>query len=209
MSMQFKGFDEAYAALFPEIWRAALLTSADRAAAEELTFQAFLRLGAASPETDAKATVYAALCDQIRAFYERKPRRLPRRDSFAAALPFPVTDALWAFMRLPLCRRMALLLKLAGFDPAASARFLHLPAFGIRLLLRKEQELAFLTDVLPEEGLPERISDRIYERFSERSVAVENAIHGARFAFDRLAPLLALAVLALFAAAWFVSESFR
>ena len=40
---------------------------------------------------------------------------------------------------------------------------------------------------------------RMYTRFAERSVGVENFIHDARNLFDRAAPWLALAVLALFA----------
>ena len=43
------------------------------------------------------------------------------------------------------------------------------------------------------------MNDRIVERFAERSVGVENFIHDARNLFDRAAPWLALAVLALFA----------
>ena len=51
------------------------------------------------------------------------------------------------------------------------------------------------------------LNDRIYERFAVRSVDVENAIHDARNAFDRVAPVLALLVLALFALAiWYVKR---
>ena len=49
--------------------------------------------------------------------------------------------------------------------------------------------------------------DRIYQRFAERSVGVENAIHAVRQVFDRVAPFLALGVLALFALSlWYVSR---
>ena len=51
------------------------------------------------------------------------------------------------------------------------------------------------------------ISDRVYDRFSERSVALENRLHAIRSRFDRIAPYLALAVIALFLfAAWFSSK---
>ena len=53
----------------------------------------------------------------------------------------------------------------------------------------------------------QRLSDRVYERFAERSVGVENAIHAVRQGFDRVAPFLALAVLALFAfSIWYVGR---
>ena len=50
-----------------------------------------------------------------------------------------------------------------------------------------------------------RTSDEIYARFAERSVGVENRIHDFRIGFDKIAPYLALAVLAIFAIAVFVS----
>ena len=49
------------------------------------------------------------------------------------------------------------------------------------------------------------MSDEIYARFAERSVGVENRIHDFRIGFDKIAPYLALAVLAIFAIAVFVS----
>ena len=50
------------------------------------------------------------------------------------------------------------------------------------------------------------MKDKIYLRFSERNVAVENEIHRAGRRFDRIAPFLALAVLALFVFAYFYVE---
>ena len=59
---------------------------------------------------------------------------------------------------------------------------------------------------MPEEDV-QALCDRVYERFAERSVGVENAIHAVRQGFDRIAPLLALAVLALFAfSVWYVGR---
>ena len=49
------------------------------------------------------------------------------------------------------------------------------------------------------------MSDEIYARFAERSVGVENRIHDFRIGFDKIAPYLALTVLAIFAIAVFVS----
>ena len=61
--------------------------------------------------------------------------------------------------------------------------------------------------VAQEEDDVQRLSDRVYERFAERSVGVENAIHAVRQGFDRVAPFLALAVLALFAfSIWYVGR---
>lgn len=50
------------------------------------------------------------------------------------------------------------------------------------------------------------MNDRIWQRFSERSVGFENSIHQARRTFDRIAPWLALAALALFAFAYWYTD---
>lgn len=64
-----------------------------------------------------------------------------------------------------------------------------------------------LQGVVPTEEDAQVLNDRIYERFSQRSVGVENAIHALRQGFDRIAPLLALGVPALFAlSVWYVSR---
>ena len=58
---------------------------------------------------------------------------------------------------------------------------------------------------VPAGGSADAMSDEIYARFAERSVGVENRIHDFRIGFDKIAPYLALAVLAIFAIAVFVS----
>lgn len=47
----------------------------------------------------------------------------------------------------------------------------------------------------------EELSDRVYLRFSERSVGFENRWHALRLRFDRMVPYIALFILALFLAA--------
>ena len=130
-----------------------------------------------------------------------KPHRLPKIETIKnGRLIFPVTDGLYALMKLPLARRCALCLLAEGFTQAEIAQILLVrPAKAARLCADpgiphwREDVLA----IAQTDEDAQRLSDRIYERFAERSVGVENAIHAVRQGFDRVAPFLALAVLAV------------
>lgn len=174
--------------------------------ARELTFQAFLRLGAAKNaeigENEAKRLLYSSslrLCDD---YFLKKMRRRPKRAALEAAAPFPVTDTLFSVLSLPFARRAALCFSLDGFAAGETASMLRrigrAAAHG-----PQEPDIPGWRDALLAVRLTQEeadaLSDRIYERFSERNVPLENAIHHARSAFDRAAPFLALAALALFA----------
>ena len=165
-----------------------------------------MRLGAAKEElvrdpVQAKALLYGAavrLCDD---YYLKKARRLPARGWLEEAeLPFAVTDGLWALLREPFARRAMAGLCAAGFDGDEAYALLRsarrLPA---RRLTPGEAQLAACQNVCLTQEETLAVSDEVYARFAERSVGVENAIHGAKSAFDRALPLLALLVLALFA----------
>lgn len=62
-------------------------------------------------------------------------------------------------------------------------------------------------EIAPDPELKHAMKDKIYLRFAERSVAVENKIHAAGRTFEKIAPWLALAVLALFAFAYYYVET--
>ena len=211
MAMEFQGFDDAYARYFPSVWRLCFLCTASLKAAEDLTFRTFLILGAAknaeAAADDRKIAelLYGSAVSLIRQYYEKKMRhRTNRKRLEALPLPFPVTEELVSTLRLPLNRRLVLGLRSAGLEDARVSGLLRLPSFYMKGLLK-------YTDTMPAELQPPTVlqgtmSDRIYKRFEERSVGVENAIHGARRTFDRIAPWLALAVLALFAFAYWYTE---
>ena len=185
----------------------------NRPDARDVAFQSLLRLGGARDadigEEDARLLLFRSAVRLSDDYYLRKLRRRPgRRALEAQRLPFPVTDALCAFLRLPFRRRAALALSQFGFSPQDIARILNVRPEQAQKLTedpaipgwREAVDSAKLTE---DETLV--LSDRICERFAERSVGVENAIHDFRNAFDRAAPYLALAVLALFAlSVWYV-----
>ena len=126
------------------------------------------------------------------------------------SLPFPVTDALVSLLRLPFSRQAALALTQFGFFQSKVAEILGVRAQKAARLCADPgipgwQEALSSMSMTEDETLA--LNDRIYERFAVRSVDVENAIHDARNAFDRIAPVLALLVLALFALAiWYVKR---
>lgn len=208
-------FDTHFARRGAQVGALCFLLCADRQGANDVAFQSLLRLGGAKdPAIDGDAAEFllfnnaVRLCDD---YYLKKMRRRPTRKSLAAqALPFPVTDALYALLRLPFRKRAALALMQFGFSQDELAKILGVqPAQAAKLCADPGIDgwQAALESMLLTEDEMLMMSDRIYTRFAERSVGVENAIHDARNAFDRAAPYLALAVLALFAiAVWYVKR---
>ena len=208
-------FDTYYEQWHREIGALCYILCRDRAGSRDVAFQTFLRLGGAKDseigEEDAKFLLYNSavrLCDD---YYLKKMHRMPGRKTLEAQdLPFPVTDALYALMRLPFRRRAALALMQFGFSQDELAKVLGVRASSVQRLTSDPgipdwQSALESTKLTEDEALG--MSDRIYPRFAERSVGVENAIHDARNAFDRALPFLAAAVLFICALAiWYVKR---
>ena len=208
-------FDSFFESWHQPLWRLCFIITRGRAPADELAFQALLRLGAAKDphigEQDARMLLFERAVYLGFDYFGHRPHRLPKIETIKnGRLIFPVTDSLYALMKLPLARRCALCLLAEGFTQEEIAAALRVrPAKAARLCADpgiphwREDLLAV---AMPEEDV-QALCDRVYERFAERSVGVENAIHAVRQGFDRIAPLLALAVLALFAfSVWYVGR---
>lgn len=190
-----------------DVYRLCLVLTLHPRDAQQLVFDAALRLAAAKDphigEDDARDLFFESAVRLCEDYYLRRMRRAPRREALGAALPFPLTDGLWALMRLPFKKRAALCLLHAGFSPQRAAKI-----SGLRTAPALHSSAAQALDAvfLPYEDA-QAISDRVYDRFSERSVAFENRLHAIRSRFDRIAPYLALAVIALFLfAAWYSAQ---
>ena len=200
-------FDSFFESWHQPLWRLCFIITRGRAPADELAFQALLRLGAAKDphigEQDARMLLFERAVFLGFDYFGHRPHRLPKIETIKnGRLIFPMTDSLYALMKLPLARRCALCLTAEGFTQEEIAAILRVrPHKAARLSAApgiphwREDVMA----VAQEEDDVQRLSDRVYERFAERSVGVENAIHAVRQGFDRVAPFLALAVLALFA----------
>ena len=208
-------FDTYYDKWHGEIGALCFLLCPNRSESLDVAFQTFLRLGGAKDseiaENEARMLLFrnaVRLCDD---YYLKKMRHAPNRKRLAAQdLPFSVTDAHTALLRLPFRRRAALALAEFGFSGNELAEILGVRPAALPRLTDKP-EIDGWQDALESMKLTEDealiMSDRIYTRFAERSVGVENAIHDARNAFDRALPYLALAVFALFAlAVWYVKR---
>ena len=208
-------FDSFFESWHQPLWRLCFMITRGRAPANELAFQALLRLGAAKDphigDGEARMLRFERAVYLGFDYYSHRPHRLPKIETIKnGRLVFPVTDGLYALMKLPLARRCALCLTAEGFTQEEIAEILRVrPAKAARLCADpgiphwREDLLAV---AMPEEDV-QALCDRVYERFAERSVGVENAIHAVRQGFDRIAPLLALAVLALFAfSIWYVGR---
>ena len=206
-------FDDYFARHANQIGALCLLLCRDRKGADYAAFQSLLRLGGAKDpqigDADARMLLFSSavrLCDD---FYLKKMHRMPSRARLEAmGLHFPVTPALLSLMRLPFARRAALALFRFGFSLQEIAILLHKSEKHAQALIADPDipgwEEALDSMLMTEDQLLE-MSDRIYERFAERSVGVENAIHDLRNAFDRAAPFLALLALAICAlAVWYV-----
>ena len=215
MSKICDAFDSFFDFWQQPLWRLCFIITRGRAPADELAFQALLRLGAAKDphigEQDARMLLFERAVYLGFDYFGHRPHRLPKIETIKnGRLIFPVTDGLYALMKLPLARRCALCLTAEGFTQEEIAAILRVrPGKAARLCADpgithwREDVMA----VAQEEDDVQRLSDRVYERFAERSVGVENAIHAVRQGFDRVAPFLALAVLALFAfSIWYVGR---
>lgn len=208
-------FETYYEQWHGEIGALCYILCRSRAGSLDVAFQTFLRLGGAkNPDIghkEARFLLYNSavrLCDD---YYLKKMHRMPGRKKLEAQdLPFAVTDALYALMRLPFRRRAALALTQFGFSQDELAEILGVRAGAVQKLTEDPgiegwQNALESVKLTEDEAL--EMNDRIYTRFAERSVGVENAIHDARNAFDRALPYLATAVLAIFAlAVWYVQR---
>lgn len=209
---QFETFYEAWNA---PIGALCFLLTGHRADSRDVSFQTFLRLGGAKdPEIgkdEARMLLFSSavrLCDD---YYLKKLRKPHSRKTLEMQnLPFPVTDAVCALLRLPFRRRAALALSHFGFSLQEIAQLLHIRPETAEKLIADPQIPGWqgaLDSMTMTEDEAYILNDRIYERFAVRSVGVENAIHDARNAFDRALPYLAAAVLALCAlAVWYVKK---
>lgn len=206
-------FDTYYEQWSRQIGALCFLLCGHRRDSADVAFQSFLRLGGAKDpeiaEKEARMLLFHSavrLCDD---YYLKKMRRRPTAKRLAAQdLPFPVSEALVSLMHLSFRRKAALALQQFGFSHDELAEILNVrPSTAAKLADNPKidgwQDVLRAIEMTEDELLI--MSDRIYTRFAERSVGVENAIHDARNAFDRATPYLALAVLALFAIAiWYV-----
>jgi len=215
MSKAVSNFDAYYDQWSAQTGALCYLLCRNRRDSLDVAFQSLLRLGGAKDkeiaEDDARMLLFKSAVRLSDDYYLKKMRRLPSRKKLdAQPLPFPMTDSLYAFIKLPFKKRAALALSQFGFSESGIAELLHVsPQAASSLLADPDipgwQEAVQSTLLTEDEQYI--MSDRITERFLERSVGVENFIHDARNLFDRAAPFLALAVLALFAfAMWFVSR---
>lgn len=208
-------FDTYYERWSREIGALCTLLCYNRHDALDVAFQSFLRLGGAKDpeigESEARLLLFNSavrLCDD---YYLKKMRRRPSLKALRAqTLPYPVTDALYALLRLPLRRKAALALAQFGFSCEEIAEIIGVRSGRVNALTADPaipgwQEALQSLLLTQDEAL--MMNDRIYTRFAERSVGVENAIHDARNAFDRALPYLFAAVLAVFALAiWYVKR---
>ena len=179
----------------------------------DVAFQSLLRLGgtkdAEISESNARMLLFKSAVRLSDDYYLKKMRRLPSRKKLNTQnLPFEMTDTLYALLKLPFNKRAALVLSHFGFSASEIAEIAGVRPQFVSALLADPAipgwQAAIDSVKLTEDELYV-MNDRIVERFAERSVGVENAIHDARNLFDRAAPWLALGVLALFAfAVWFV-----
>lgn len=212
MSVQFLAFDAVYHLCFLSIWQLCFLLTASKEAADDLTFRSFLVLGADKAEDCSEKDikihgircVYAAASELCLHYYSQKLRhRLNRKRLEKMTLPFAVSDELLSFLRLSPDTKLVTLLLQVQYTTKEIAAMARLPLAYVEHQRKKSVDVPDLSSVRPEDYLERQILDKVYLRFSERSVSVENRIHQFGRTFERIAPWLALAVVILFVFAYF------
>ena len=186
----------------------------DKAGADYAAFQSLLRLGGAKnkdiPENEARMLLFKSAVRLSDDFYLKKMRRMPRPEHLLGmGLHFPVTTPLYTLLCQNFYRRAALALLHFGFSEKEISDITGRTVQGVGKLLAAPPEgwEEALDSMLLTEDQMLDLNDRIYERFSVRTVSVENVIHDLRNGFDRIAPYLAAVVFALCAyAVWYVKK---
>ena len=204
MAITCTNFDTWLTQWHEQIYKFTLMLSLNEKTAKELTFQAYLRLGAANPgmdEAQARGALYKAAFGVSRAYQQKKLRRSPSKKQLHKVCGKDMPEAFRTYLHSSFLSRAAVyLVHIAQFTPDEAGSILAVRPSKIR-------RLASITDInaiaagcaaIKQSGdsLPS-LSDRLYMRFSERSVAFETKMIDFKQRFDNIVPYLALAVLIL------------
>ena len=207
-------FDTYFKQWGAQVGALCFLLCRDKNGADYAAFQSFLRLGGTKnkdiPENEARMLLFKSAVRLSDDFYLKKMRRMPRPEQLLGmGLHFPVTTPLYTLLCQNFYRRAALALTHFGFTKKEISDITGRTVQGVEKLLADQPEgwEAALDSMLPDEDMLIDLNDRIYERFSVRTVSVENVLHDLRNGFDRIAPYLAAVVFALCAyAVWYVKK---
>lgn len=216
MAIRYQNFDALYNKEYLDIYRLCFLLVRHGKAAEEMAFQTFLKMGTEKVEYDEKGerlTLYSHCLRTCEDFYYRKLRRRPGKKALEEMqLCFPVTDALVELLHQTFLKRACLFLHgFYEFSLDDTARIAKCPIFRAGHMVKdyNAETAQLINSILPDGEFHEQLNDRIYMRFSERSVSVENALAGIRSWFDRAVPFLALiVVLFMIFAVYYVNHLF-
>lgn len=205
MSIAYPGFSEIYERWSTEVYRCCFLLVMEPEGAEQAALRAFLQVAVqaqacAAPESARNELFrWAVRCSEDH-FY-RHARRKPRRESLARAVSFPVPDALWEFLQLPLKKKAAIYcIKYLGLSDEAAARVLGVrPGRAAKLAQWKgrytdEAYKKAAAAVRPDQETERQLADLIYVECEGRHAALKQGWRRFKSALDRAAPWLALAV---------------
>ena len=204
MNEVYSGFDERLRADGAALWRLCFLLIRRPKDAEELAFQSLLRLAARreNEKGNDQLFLFSSACRLCEDWYIRKARKKPKAQELReAGLPFSIREELLTLMDASFQHRAAAALAASSFSAEDIRAVAGRRAAAIAERLTRD-ELDEAQRIIPPEGMLSSLSDRVYDRFAERSVRLENRLHAIHAGFERAAPFLALAVLALFAFAW-------
>lgn len=205
MAIAYPGFSEIYERWSTEVYRCCFLLVMEPEGAEQAALRAFLQLAVrtqacVTPESARNELFrWAVRCSEDH-FY-RRVRRKPKRESLARAVPFPVSDALWEFLQLPLKKKAAFYCKryLGLSDEAAACVLGVRPGRAAQLAEWKgpytdaEYKKAAAA-VRPDKETERQLADLIYVECEGRHAALKQGGRRFKSALDRAAPWLALAV---------------
>lgn len=214
MAISCTNFDLWLANWHEEIYRFCLVLVLDTRVAEEMVFQAYLRLGASTPgidEAEARRVLYSAAFRVSGAHQLKKLRRRPGKKTLCEAFEETSAEPLGTYLRKPLlCKAAAFLLHIASFSPETAGKILGIsPSKASRLgnIPNMDAIASACFALRRSENAKSDLSDKLYVRFSERNVAFETRMLDMRHRFDRIVPYLALGVLLLFAFAVYYTST--
>jgi len=194
---------------YRQVYTCCFLLTRHEGSAKQTAMQTFLHLGAEKecfPSLrKAELALFGWLLHNCEDFYYRKLRRIPRQQTLASQLTFPLHADLYALLRQSLPQRIAFALHhVLGCTTEEAAMLMKKPLAVVNALLAgQESSAASMLTALNQLPLTiedrEQMHDDLHLRFTERSVGVENKLRDIRSRFQRFVVILAVAVLILFA----------
>lgn len=217
MAIQHSDFDTLLENWYSRVYQFCFLVTTQSSAADDLTFQTFLYAGSEpAPDTKEAQSVrlFALAWKSCEDYFYRKMRKRSSRESVEKEWGFSsessISDEEWNVLNSSPSKKAAWYLsQTADFSSQDIAQILGCSVSHAQQMTGDHSlpyPAALIEKIPPKESFDE-MSDRIYLRFEQRNVGLENKLRNFRLFWDKAVIWIALAIVVLFAAAAFYTAA--